>query len=106
MERVSAALCALWAVGSAALPAQGIPVDLVIASTTDVHGRLRGRDYYADTAEAGRGLTRAATIVDFVRNRKIVPGALAAQAYGAMRHTGDADAVRLPPSPPQPTSIP
>lgn len=67
MEWVSAALCALLAVGSAALPAQGIPVDLVIASTTDVHGRLRGWDYYADTAEAGRGLTRAATIVDSVR---------------------------------------
>ncbi|HEX9310366.1 MAG TPA: metallophosphoesterase, partial [Gemmatimonadaceae bacterium] len=42
-------------------------VDLVIASTTDVHGRLRGWDYYANQAEAVRGLTRAATIVDSVR---------------------------------------
>ncbi len=42
-------------------------VDLVIASTTDVHGRIRGWDYYADTAEGGRGLSRAATIVDSVR---------------------------------------
>jgi len=61
------ALCAVLAVVPPALAAQGIPVDLVIASTTDVHGRLRGWDYYADTAEAARGLTRAATIVDSVR---------------------------------------
>jgi 2',3'-cyclic-nucleotide 2'-phosphodiesterase/3'-nucleotidase len=39
----------------------------VVVSTTDVHGRLRGWDYYADTAESSRGLTRAATIVDSVR---------------------------------------
>ena len=38
--------------------------DIVIVSTTDVHGRLRGWDYYAESAESGRGLTRAATIVD------------------------------------------
>ncbi|MFL5462643.1 MAG: 5'-nucleotidase C-terminal domain-containing protein [Gemmatimonadaceae bacterium] len=43
------------------------PVDIVIATTTDVHGRLRAWDYYANTAEAVRGLTRAATIVDSVR---------------------------------------
>ncbi|HET9775357.1 MAG TPA: 5'-nucleotidase C-terminal domain-containing protein, partial [Gemmatimonadaceae bacterium] len=42
-------------------------VDLVIATTTDVHGRVRGWDYYANQAEAVRGLTRAATIVDSVR---------------------------------------
>ncbi|NBS60323.1 MAG: bifunctional metallophosphatase/5'-nucleotidase, partial [Betaproteobacteria bacterium] len=42
-------------------------VDLVVTATTDVHGRVRGWDYYADTAEAGRGLSRAATIVDSVR---------------------------------------
>ena len=28
----------------AAALAQGIPVDLVVAATTDVHGRLRGWD--------------------------------------------------------------
>ena len=43
------------------------PVDLVVASTTDVHGRLRGWDYYANAGEAVRGLARAATIVDSVR---------------------------------------
>jgi hypothetical protein len=34
MERVIAALCAVLAAFPAALAAQGIPVDLVIASTT------------------------------------------------------------------------
>ena len=42
-------------------------VDLVVATTTDVHGRVRAWDYYANRAEAVRGLTRAATIVDSVR---------------------------------------
>lgn len=43
------------------------PVDLFIASTTDVHGRLRAWDYYANADERARGLARAATIVDSVR---------------------------------------
>lgn len=43
-------------------------VELVIASTTDVHGRLRGWDYFADAADPVRGLARAATIVDSVRD--------------------------------------
>jgi 2',3'-cyclic-nucleotide 2'-phosphodiesterase (5'-nucleotidase family) len=43
------------------------PVDLVIATTTDVHGRLRAWDYYANQVDAVRGLSRAATIVDSVR---------------------------------------
>jgi 2',3'-cyclic-nucleotide 2'-phosphodiesterase (5'-nucleotidase family) len=42
--------------------------EIVVVSTTDVHGRLRGWDYYADTAESARGLTRAAMIVDSVRS--------------------------------------
>ncbi|MBI3568074.1 MAG: 5'-nucleotidase C-terminal domain-containing protein [Gemmatimonadetes bacterium] len=67
MERLIAALCAVLTAFPAAASAQGIPVDVVIASTTDVHGRLRGWDYYADTAESARGLARAATIVDSVR---------------------------------------
>jgi 2',3'-cyclic-nucleotide 2'-phosphodiesterase (5'-nucleotidase family) len=49
------------------LPRPTGPIDLVIATTTDVHGRLRAWDYYANKAEAVRGLTRAATIVDSVR---------------------------------------
>lgn len=43
------------------------PLTLVIAATTDVHGRLRGYDYYESTADPVRGLTRAATIVDSLR---------------------------------------
>ncbi len=50
-----------------ALRAQGIPVDLVVAATSDVHGRVRAWDYFADTAETTRGLTRLATAVDSVR---------------------------------------
>ena len=49
-------------------PAAAQTVDLVVAATTDVHGRVRGWDYYADTAETARGLSRAATIVDSVRD--------------------------------------
>jgi len=51
----------------AQLPRSAEPVDLVVATTTDVHGRLRAWDYYANKAETVRGLTRAATIVDSVR---------------------------------------
>jgi 2',3'-cyclic-nucleotide 2'-phosphodiesterase (5'-nucleotidase family) len=42
-------------------------IDLAIATTTDVHGRLRAWDYYANQTDAVRGLSRAATIVDSVR---------------------------------------
>lgn len=42
-------------------------LDLVIASTTDVHGWLRAWNYYDDAPDSARGLTRAATIVDSVR---------------------------------------
>ena len=42
-------------------------VELVLTATTDVHGRLRGWDYFADRADAQRALSRAATIVDSVR---------------------------------------
>ena len=51
----------------AQLPRPTGPVDLVVATTTDVHGRLRAWDYYANQAEAVRGLSRTATIVDSVR---------------------------------------
>jgi 2',3'-cyclic-nucleotide 2'-phosphodiesterase (5'-nucleotidase family) len=42
-------------------------VELIVAGTTDVHGWLRGWDYYANAADTTRGLTRAATIVDSLR---------------------------------------
>jgi 2',3'-cyclic-nucleotide 2'-phosphodiesterase (5'-nucleotidase family) len=58
---------ALCAVPLRHLPAQSGRVDLVIAATTDVHGRLRGWDYYANAADPARTLAGAATIVDSVR---------------------------------------
>ncbi len=41
--------------------------ELLVLSTTDQHGRIRGWDYYADSIEVGRGLSRAATIADSIR---------------------------------------
>jgi 2',3'-cyclic-nucleotide 2'-phosphodiesterase/3'-nucleotidase/5'-nucleotidase len=52
---------------AAAVPAASQTVDIVVAATTDVHGRVRSWDYYADSAESVRGLARAATVVDSVR---------------------------------------
>src|SRR5215203_1904158 len=43
------------------------PFELLVLSTTDVHGRIRGWDYYSDSVESVRGLARAATIVDSIR---------------------------------------
>jgi 2',3'-cyclic-nucleotide 2'-phosphodiesterase/3'-nucleotidase len=51
--------------GSAAAPADTLT--LVVAGTTDVHGWLRGWDYFANAPDPGRGLARAATIVDSLR---------------------------------------
>jgi len=42
-------------------------VDLFVASTTDVHGWLRGWDYFANAPDSTRGLARLATIVDSLR---------------------------------------
>ena len=47
--------------------AQVAPVEIIIAATTDIHGRVRGWDYFADTAEGGRGLSRVSTIFDSLR---------------------------------------
>ena len=62
-----AAACAVKSPSESTTSAPGDSRDIVVVSTTDVHGRLRGWDYYADSAESTRGLTRAATIVDSVR---------------------------------------
>jgi 2',3'-cyclic-nucleotide 2'-phosphodiesterase (5'-nucleotidase family) len=43
-------------------------MDLVVAATTDVHGRLTGWDYYAGRVDTVRGLSRAATIIDSIRS--------------------------------------
>src|SRR5881394_3223097 len=42
--------------------------DLVVAATTDVHGRVRGWNYESNRPDTVRGLARAATIVDSVRH--------------------------------------
>ena len=60
---VGALLGAAWPL-AAQKPA---PVDLVVAATTDVHGYLRGWDYYTNRPDSARGLSRAATIVDSLR---------------------------------------
>ncbi|MGH9202855.1 MAG: bifunctional metallophosphatase/5'-nucleotidase, partial [Vicinamibacterales bacterium] len=49
------------------IPSGSDTVEIVIAATTDVHGRLRAWDYYTARADSLRGLARAATIVDSVR---------------------------------------
>lgn len=48
--------------------APGSVTSLRIAATTDVHGHIRGWDYYDGRADPARGLTRAATIVDSLRS--------------------------------------
>src|SRR5437879_6512273 len=64
----SAAVAAAgWSCLSAPLYESTPPVDLVVAATTDVHGYLRGWDYYANTHDTTRGLARAATIIDSLR---------------------------------------
>ena len=61
----------LVAAGCVPPPVVGSPdadhFDLVVAATTDVHGRLRGWDYEANRPDSVRGLARAATIVDSLR---------------------------------------
>src|SRR5687768_5281589 len=41
--------------------------EIVIAATTDVHGRLRAWDYYTQRPDSAHGLSRAATIIDSIR---------------------------------------
>jgi 2',3'-cyclic-nucleotide 2'-phosphodiesterase (5'-nucleotidase family) len=66
MERRILAAAAALLLSAPAAVAQ--TVDIVVASTTDVHGRVRGWDYFADTAESTRGLSRLAIIVDSARD--------------------------------------
>src|SRR5215203_3544381 len=42
-------------------------LELVVAATTDIHGRVRGWNYDLDTPDPAVGLARAATIVDSLR---------------------------------------
>ena len=44
-----------------------VSVDLIVAATTDVHGYVRGWDYFGNRPDTTRGLTRVATIIDSLR---------------------------------------
>ena len=58
--------------GAGGTGSSGDTFDLVVAGTTDVHGRLRGWNYETNAPDASRGLSRAATIVDSLR--RAAPG--------------------------------
>lgn len=67
--RHSLATLAACFAAAGALRAQGAPErrSLVVAATTDVHGRLRGWDYYDARVDSSHSLAAAATIVDSLR---------------------------------------
>ena len=76
-NQFSRALALFAAVTSCAPPAATLGgdagrFDLVVAATTDVHGRVRGWNYETNRADPLRGLARAATIVDSLR--RAAPG--------------------------------
>ncbi len=48
-------------------------MDLVVAATTDVHGRARGWDYYTNVADTTRGLARVGSIIDSLRRAPVLP---------------------------------
>jgi 2',3'-cyclic-nucleotide 2'-phosphodiesterase (5'-nucleotidase family) len=52
---------------AAAADTAGDTLDLVVAATTDVHGHLRGWDYFAARPDSAHALARAATVVDSLR---------------------------------------
>jgi 2',3'-cyclic-nucleotide 2'-phosphodiesterase (5'-nucleotidase family) len=53
--------------GPAHLGQESASVDLIVVATTDVHGRVRAWDYYANAPDSARGLSRVATIIDSLR---------------------------------------
>lgn len=61
-------LCGLTTLrGQMAAAQGGQRFEITVAATTDVHGRLRAWDYYANAADPARSLAAAATIVDSLR---------------------------------------
>ena len=61
MRRLSSLLPAagFMLAAATALPAQSGRFDLVIAATTDVHGRLRGWDDYANAADPAHSVAHS-----------------------------------------------
>lgn len=62
-----AAVLAVWS--GVATPVRAQKLDLVVAATADVHGRIRGWDYYAGQADPKHSLASAATIIDSLRRQ-------------------------------------
>ncbi|HEV8216487.1 MAG TPA: 5'-nucleotidase C-terminal domain-containing protein, partial [Gemmatimonadaceae bacterium] len=69
----AAVLSALSCGGPVVLQTGGGTLDLVVAATTDIHGRARGWDYYTNTADTTRGLARVGTIIDSLRRGPVLP---------------------------------
>ncbi|MDB4899911.1 MAG: cpdB [Gemmatimonadetes bacterium] len=105
--RISPAPAALLLAGGCFLPTSGgnsspNAFDLVVAATTDVHGRLRGWNYESNRADPARGLSRAATIVDSLRHE--APGRVGLVDAGDLLQGNSLTyvAARVTPSAPHP----
>ena len=67
MHRLALAIVLTACATAPRAPDAPATAELIVAATTDVHGWLRGWDYYANAPDTSRGLARAATIVDSLR---------------------------------------
>ena len=65
--RVVAAQAPAQAPGQTPAHSPGRSVEIIVVATTDIHGRVRGWDYFGDSAESGRGLSRVSVIFDSLR---------------------------------------
>lgn len=88
--------------GASRAPAPRSTVDLVIVSTTDVHGRLRAWDYYANRPDSAHSLAAAATVIDSVRSAN--PGRVILVDAGDLLQGNPLDyvAARVQPDQPHP----
>src|SRR3954465_14946994 len=75
LNRTFSAVATAFLAAACAHPASSGPsahpspaVDLVVAATTDIHGRVRGWGYDTDRPAPAVGLARAATIIDSLRH--------------------------------------
>jgi 2',3'-cyclic-nucleotide 2'-phosphodiesterase (5'-nucleotidase family) len=68
LSLAGAGACASAANPRSSSSGAGSAVDLVVAATTDIHGRTRGWNYDRNAPDPAVGLTRAATIVDSLRD--------------------------------------
>src|SRR5215213_7733988 len=68
LSLVLAGGCARAAVAPSTPSGSPVSVELVVAATTDIHGRVRGWNYDLNAPDPAVGLARAATIVDSLRD--------------------------------------